>query len=118
MAEAEERGLTAAITEQELAMPVMPHIALSAEDLDKLYPALNPAEEVDDLDLDDESRDLTYTRGLKIASKIENDMAQLGRTRKEAEVRRHGAMVANKNDPDVRCESNEPQRSVSRMSRT
>ena len=94
MAEAEEQGLTAAISEQELGMPVMPHIALSAEDLDRFYPALNPAAEVDDPDLEDEMQDQTYAKGLEIASKIELDMTQLGRTRRDAEVRQRGVETA------------------------
>ena len=75
-------------------MPVMPHIALSAEDLDRFYPALNPAAEVDDPDLEDEVQDQTYTTGLRIASKIELDMTQLGRTRRDAEVRQRGVAAA------------------------
>ena len=90
MAEAELEGLTAAIQEQELSMPVMPHIALSAADLDCLYPAMVPAEEVDNPDLDGDDADATFNAGMAIASKIGSDMVTLGRTRREGQVRDPG----------------------------
>ena len=53
MAEAEAEGITAAIEADELAMPIMPHVALDGDELDRLYPSLIPAEEVDDPDAND-----------------------------------------------------------------
>ena len=90
MAEAEEQGLTARadlIAEVELSMPVMPHIAMRAEELNKHYPALVPPAEVDDPDPDAVTMDQCYTHGLKVASQIAQDMVQLGRTRKEGTIR-------------------------------
>ena len=90
MAEAEEQGLTAAIQEQELTMPVMPHIALAAAELDRLYPPMTPAPEVDNPDLADEALDVTYQAGMRIASQVKDEMATLGRTRKEGQMRSRG----------------------------
>jgi hypothetical protein len=87
MADAEEQGLTAEIEAVELTLPVMPHLALSEEELDELYPALNAPDEPDDSDHEKESNDVTLTAGLKIAKEIANDMAVLGRTRREGDVR-------------------------------
>jgi hypothetical protein len=87
MEEAEAEGLTAAITESEVTMPVMPHLAFSPTDLDRYHPALEAPEAVDDPDLDDQTPDPVYEHGLTIAAEIEKAMVELGRTRKDAEVR-------------------------------
>ena len=89
MAEAEADGFTAAITECEVTMPVMPHLAFSSTELDKYHPALEAPEAVDDPDLDEQAPDPVYEHGLAIAADIEKAMVELGRTRREAEVRTH-----------------------------
>ena len=87
MAEAEEQGLTELVADVELSLPIMPHLAMTVGELDKHYPALIPPAEVDDLDPDALVPDPCYAHGLKIASQIEKDMVQLGRTRKDGAVR-------------------------------
>jgi len=87
MAEAEADGITAAVAAEELAMPIMPHISLEADELDRLYPSLVPADEVDDPDADDGTEDLVYQHGLGVAAAIERDMVTLGRTRREGQSR-------------------------------
>ncbi len=87
MAEAEADGITAAISADELAMPIMPHISLGDDELDRLYPSLVPADEVDDPDAADGTEDLVYQNGLGIAAGIERDMVALGRTRREGQSR-------------------------------
>ncbi len=87
MAEAEEQGLTELVADVELSLPIMPHLAMSVGELDKHYPALIPPAEVDDPDPDALVLDPCYAHGLKIASQIEQDMVQLGRTRKDGAVR-------------------------------
>jgi len=89
MADAEKDGLTAAITEAELSMPIMPHNSLTSEQLDLLYPAMEAPEEVDDPDLTQDHHDATYRYGMDIAQSISRDMVMYGRTRKEGD-RRHG----------------------------
>ncbi len=95
MAEAEEQGLTELVADVELALPIMPHLAMSVGELDRHYPALIPPAEVDDPDPDALVPDPCYAHGLKIASQIEQDMVQLGRTRKDGAVRggdtKHGS---------------------------
>jgi len=90
MAEAEQQGLTAAITEAELGMPIMPHLSLSCEQLDDLYPAMLAPPEADDPDMDQDAEDLVYSEGMKIADRINRDMVSFGRTRREGD-RREGA---------------------------
>jgi hypothetical protein len=90
MAEAEEQGLTAAISEAELSMPIMPHLSLSPEQLDELYPAAVPAPEVDDPDFEKDESDMILVNGLKLAGEISRDMAEFGRTRRDGD-RRPGA---------------------------
>ncbi len=87
MAEAEAEGMTAAISDAELCMPVMPHVSLGEEELDRLYPSLVPADEVDDPDADDGTGDPVYQHGLGVATAIERDMVVLGRTRREGQTR-------------------------------
>ncbi len=87
MAEAEAGGLTDVIAEIELSMPLVPHVALSSEELDRLYPPFTAPKELDNPDLDDQSSDPVHESGMKIAAQIERDMIELGRTRKEATVR-------------------------------
>ena len=87
MAEAEAEGITAAIEADELAMPIMPHVALDGDELDRLYPSLIPAEEVDDPDANDGTEDAIYQHGLEIAATIERNMVALGRTRREGQAR-------------------------------
>ncbi len=93
MAEAEQQGLTAAITEAELAMPIMPHVSLSREQLDALYPAMVAPPEADDPDMDQDEHDVVYTEGMKIAEKVNQDMANFGRTRRDGD-RREGATLS------------------------
>ncbi len=88
MAEAERSGLTGAITESELGMPIMPHTALSQEQLDLLYPAVTAPDEIDDPDLSRDEHDLTFTNGMDIAQGIARDMVAYGRTRREGDRRR------------------------------
>ncbi len=88
MAEAERSGLTGAITESELGMPIMPHTALSQDQLDLLYPAVVAPDEVDDPDLSRDDHDLTFTNGMDIAQGIARDMVAYGRTRHEGDRRR------------------------------
>ena len=90
MAEAEQQGLTAAITEAELAMPIMPHVSLSLEQLDALYPAMIAPPEADDPDMDRDEQDVVYQQGMKIAEQVNRDMANFGRTRRDGD-RREGA---------------------------
>jgi len=90
MAEAEQQGLTAAITEAELAMPIMPHVSLSLEQLDALYPAMVAPPEADDPDMDQDEQDVVYQQGMKIAEQVNRDMANFGRTRRDGD-RREGA---------------------------
>ena len=92
MAEAEAGGLTDMIAEIELAMPLVPHVALSSEELDRHYPPFTAPSELDNPDLDDQSPDLVYENGLRIAEQIERDMVVLGRTRKDAAVRNSCAL--------------------------
>jgi len=87
MAEAERSGLTGAITESELGMPIMPHTALSQDQLDLLYPAITAPDEIDDPDLSRDDQDLTYTNGMGIAAGITKDMVAYGRTRREGDRR-------------------------------
>ena len=87
MAEAEAEGITAAVSEAELAMPIMPHTVLAPDELDRLYPSLVPAEEVDDPDAADGTEDLMYQHGVKVAADIERAMVSLGRTRREGQTR-------------------------------
>jgi len=87
MAEAEAAGLTGAITETELIMPVMLHLAFTPTELDKYYPPMVAPEPVDDPDLGDQTADPIYEHGFKIAADIGRTMVELGRTRREAEVR-------------------------------
>ena len=101
MAEAEEQGLTAAIQEQELTMPVMPHIALTATELDRLYPPMVPAPEVDNPDLADEALDATFQAGMRIASQVEAEMATLGRIRKEGQMRSRGVEAEGERDLNI-----------------
>jgi len=93
MAEAERSGLTAAISESELGMPIMPHNALSQEQLDLLYPAVTAPEEIDDPDLDQDERDLIFANGMDVAQGIARDMVAYGRTRREGD-RRHCATLS------------------------
>ena len=65
----------------------MPHNALAEDELDRLYPSLVPADEVDDPDAADAVDDPVYSRGMAIASEIEQAMVSLGRTRREGQVR-------------------------------
>ena len=88
MAEAERSGLTAAGSESELGMPIMPHNALSQEQLDLLYPAVTAPEEIDDPDLDQDERDLIFANGMDVAQGIARDMVAYGRTRREGDRRR------------------------------
>ena len=71
-------------------MPIMPHIALGPQELDRLYPPLIPADEVDDPDLNRDDDDGTFAAGMAIAAKIGADMVTLGRTRREGQVRENG----------------------------
>jgi len=87
MAEAERDGLTGAITESELSMPIMPHTALTLEQLDALYPAVTAPDEIDDPDLSRDEHDLTFNNGMDIAAGIARDMAIYGRTRREGDRR-------------------------------
>ena len=87
MAEAEAEGLTDVIAEVELLMPVVPHVAMTPAELDRYYPALVAPGELDNPDLDDQSPDVTFEWGMKVASEIEKDMVELGRTRKDGAVR-------------------------------
>ena len=87
MADAEAEGMTAAISDAELCMPVMPHVSLGEEELDRLYPSLVPADEVDDPDADDGTGDPVYQHGLGVATAIDRDMVVLGRTRREGQMR-------------------------------
>jgi hypothetical protein len=87
MAQAEAEGLTAAITEVELSMPLMPHVCLSQEQLDRLYPSMVAPDEPDDPDQDCDETDGVYARGLELAEGISRDMATYGRTRREGDVR-------------------------------
>ena len=105
MADAEREGLTAAIQEQELSMPIMPHIALEPQELDRLYPALIPADEADDPDLNRDEDDGTFTAGMAVAAKIGADMVTLGRTRREGQVRERG--VGNGAPDGANTEGNE-----------
>ena len=92
MAEVEAGGLTDMIAEVELLMPLVPHVALSSEELDRHYPPFTAPSELDNPDLDDQTHDPVYESGLKIAGQIERDMVELGRTRKEATVRNSCAL--------------------------
>ncbi len=87
MAEAEAEGLTGAIAEVELLMPLVPHVAMSSEELDRYYPAFKAPCELDNPDLDDQSPDVIYEHGLQIAKQIERDMVELGRARKDGALR-------------------------------
>ena len=93
MAEAEQHGLTAAIAEAELGMPIMPHTSLSQEQLDMLYPAMVAPPEMDDPDMDQDSRNAIFSEGMKIAGGISQDMVNYGRTRRNGD-RRPGAQLS------------------------
>ena len=71
-------------------MPIMHHIALEPQELDRLYPALIPADEADDPDLNRDEDDATFAAGMAVAAKIGADMVALGRTRHEGQVRQRG----------------------------
>jgi hypothetical protein len=63
--------------------PRMPHVELSAGQLEEQYPSL---EAVDDLDLPDLSRledEQLYAAGMRVVQDILNEMSEVGRTRKQ-----------------------------------
>jgi len=103
MAEAEDQGLTELVADVELALPIMPHLAMTNGELDRHYPALVPPAEVDDPDPDALMPDPSYTHGLKIASQIEQDMVQLGRTRKDGAVRGGEVVHESSSSAEVRA---------------
>ena len=107
MAEAEAEGLTAAISEHELAMPVMPHLCFNLEELNEFYPPLVPAPEVDDPDAVNDADDVVYQKGVEIAKAIERDMIELGRTRKDGQLRTvHGTNYLDELDNGVSVDIN------------
>ena len=61
--------------------PRMPHLQLTAEQLDVEYPSLVAPPEDDLQDAHDDAADPVYQYGLKIAQSIAEDMATHGRTR-------------------------------------
>ena len=87
MAEAEQSGLTAAVAEAELGMPIMPHNSLSQEQLDLLYPAVTAPQEVDDPDLNQDNHDAIFRSGMDVAHGVARDMVAYGRTRREGDRR-------------------------------
>ncbi len=69
-------------TSQEEASPIMPHMRYSAEQLDKLFPALEapPEEGLEDLNKDDQ--DGVFQHGMKIAQAIQAEADADGRRRR------------------------------------
>jgi hypothetical protein len=66
--------------------PVMPHLSLSAVDLDRLYPRIRAPADDKLEDLEDDRRDAILQSGMRIASGIRTAMLTAGRTRRRDPV--------------------------------
>ena len=66
--------------------PIMPHISLSAVDLDRLYPPMRAPADGQLDDLEDDDRDTTLQSGMRIAGEIRAAMLTSGRTRRRDPV--------------------------------
>ena len=66
--------------------PVMPHLSLSAVDLDRLYPPIRAPADDKLEDLEDDRRDAILQSGMRIASGIRTAMLTAGRTRRRDPV--------------------------------
>ncbi len=68
-------------TVTDVNVPVMPHVQLSAKELEEVYPKLvaPPDEQLEDFVQDD--RDMVYQHGLSIAGKIQQEVEEQGRRR-------------------------------------
>ena len=91
MAELAAGGLTGEVNHgddaDELARPVMPHLVLSADELNRYYPAMIAPVEVDDPDINNDNDDGLLQHGYRLASDILQQMESLGRTRRPARHR-------------------------------
>ena len=78
-----------AVTQPEEHDPIMPHLVMNAEDLDKHYPAMaNPADSfMTEADYDEGVTDTDLERGLNMAKEIDEDTRTFGRTKYAAMMR-------------------------------
>ena len=83
MADADhDLGIEVDAVESEAGAPIMPHLAVNGEDLNRLYPPLQAPQGEEHDDLGDDGGDCVYQYGLQIAEEIRAQSVAQGRRRR------------------------------------